>query len=56
MLILITGTDKQEAVAQWRRGVDLPVARVASQQQARVLIDEAAAGGCSGLDALPTID
>jgi len=56
MLILITGTDKQEAVAQWRRGVDLPVVGVASQGQARVLIDEAAAGGCSGLDALPAID
>lgn len=56
MLILITGAEKQEAVAQWRRGADLPVARVASQGPARVLIDGAAAGGCSGLNALPSID
>jgi 6-phosphogluconolactonase len=55
MLILITGADKHEAVAKWRRGADLPAAQVASRGPARVLIDEAAAGGCSGLDALPTI-
>jgi 6-phosphogluconolactonase len=53
MLILITGAEKQEAVRAWRRGVSLPVARVAPQGRARVLIDEAAAGGCAGLECLP---
>lgn len=53
MLILITGKDKRQAVAAWRRGEDLPVARVASRGQGRVLIDAAAAGGCATLDALP---
>lgn len=56
MLILITGAEKAEAVAVWRRGADLPVAQVASQGGATVLIDEAAAGGFVGLDALPTVD
>jgi 6-phosphogluconolactonase len=55
MLVLITGPDKREAVAAWRRGGDLPVARVASQAWADVLIDEAAAGGCGNLDALPAL-
>ena len=56
MLVLITGAEKRKAVAAWRRGEDLPVVRVASQGRARVLIDEAAAGGCAGLDALPALD
>jgi 6-phosphogluconolactonase len=56
MLILITGADKSEAVAAWRRGAGLPAAQVASQGRATVLIDDAAAGGCSSLDALPTVD
>lgn len=55
MLILITGADKREAIAAWRRGEDLPVARVASRGAGRVLIDAAAAGGCATLDALPTL-
>lgn len=56
MLILVTGDEKAEAVAAWRRGAGLPVAQVASQGRAIVLIDEAAASGCAGLGALPTVD
>lgn len=56
MLILITGTDKGEAVAAWRGGADLPVARVASLADATVLIDAAAAGGCAAVDVLPMLD
>ncbi|MGE5154763.1 MAG: 6-phosphogluconolactonase [Bdellovibrio bacteriovorus] len=56
MLILITGPDKREAVAAWRRGEDLPVARVASLSPAKVLMDEGAAGGCGGLEAMPALD
>lgn len=56
MLVLITGADKGEAVAAWRRGTDLPVARVASMASATVLIDQAAAGGCADVGALPVLD
>jgi 6-phosphogluconolactonase len=55
MLILITGAEKREAVAAWQRGVGLPVARVASLAGAKVLIDDAAAGGCIGLDSFPSL-
>jgi len=55
MLVLITGAEKREAVAAWQCGADLPVARVASLGGARVLIDDAAAGGCSSLSALPAL-
>lgn len=45
ILILVTGVGKREALADWRRGVDLPVARVASAgQRVEVLMDRAAAG------------
>ncbi len=44
MLILVTGAGKREALAAWRRGVSLPVARVATAAKARVLMDCQAAG------------
>jgi 6-phosphogluconolactonase len=56
MLIVITGADKRGAVDAWRRGADLPVIRVASQGRARVLLDEAAAGGCVGSETLPGLN
>lgn len=41
MLILITGASKAAAVRRWRRGdADLPVARVGSIAQARVLVEK----------------
>jgi 6-phosphogluconolactonase len=43
-LFLITGEGKREAVGAWRRGADLPAARVAEAAGAEVLADEAAAG------------
>ncbi len=44
MLILVTGSGKREALAQWRRGVTLPVAVVAAAgQQVEVLMDGEAA-------------
>ena len=48
MLILVTGRDKALALAAWRAGHDLPVARVASLGSALVLVDRDAAsgGGC----------
>lgn len=54
MLILVTGADKREALAAWCGGADLPVASIASRGRARVLIDAAAAGGCSKLDVSPS--
>jgi 6-phosphogluconolactonase len=44
MLILVTGAGKRAAVAAWRGGEDLPVARVAAAAGARVLVDRDAAG------------
>ncbi len=44
LLILVTGTDKRQALADWRRGVDLPVARVAAAGRTEVLMDPDAAG------------
>jgi 6-phosphogluconolactonase len=44
-LILVTGAGKQEALAAWRRGVDLPVMRIAALGKTDVLMDSAAAGG-----------
>jgi 6-phosphogluconolactonase len=43
VLILVTGTGKREALAAWRRGADLPVARVARAGHTIVLLDRAAA-------------
>jgi 6-phosphogluconolactonase len=45
MLILVTGSDKAPALAAWRAGRDLPVARVAALGSALVLVDRDAAGG-----------
>jgi 6-phosphogluconolactonase len=44
MLVLVTGTGKREALAQWRAGADLPVARAAEAGRAQVLLDRDAAG------------
>ena len=43
LLILVTGAGKQEAVAQWKAGVALPVATV-NPSLAEILIDRAAWG------------
>ncbi|HSO84479.1 6-phosphogluconolactonase [Thiocapsa sp.] len=43
-LILVTGAGKREALAAWRRGADLPVARVAALGRTDVLMDADAAG------------
>ncbi|RKT45402.1 6-phosphogluconolactonase [Thiocapsa rosea] len=43
-LILVTGAGKREALAAWRRGADLPVARVAALGRTDVLMDPDAAG------------
>lgn len=51
VLILVTGAGKREALAAWRAGADLPVARVAAAGRTLVLLDRAAAGD-SGIDAL----
>lgn len=44
LLFLVTGAGKQDAVDQWRRGVNLPVAQIRPAAGARVLIDRAAYG------------
>jgi 6-phosphogluconolactonase len=44
MLILVTGTGKREALAAWRQGADLPVARAAEAGRALVLADRDADG------------
>jgi 6-phosphogluconolactonase len=43
-LILVTGAGKREALAAWRRGVDLPVMRIGALGKTDVLMDSAAAG------------
>lgn len=55
MLILITGADKRAALAAWRGGADLPVARVATRGRARVLSDTSAAVDCLALEGLPSL-
>jgi 6-phosphogluconolactonase len=45
VIILVTGEAKREAVARWRAGADLPVARVHGHHGADVYIDAAADGG-----------
>ncbi len=44
IVILVTGRGKRRALADWRRGVDLPVSRVASAGKTEVLMDRDAAG------------
>jgi 6-phosphogluconolactonase len=43
-LILVTGAGKRDALAAWRRGADLPVARVAALGRTDILMDPDAAG------------
>jgi 6-phosphogluconolactonase len=45
VIILVTGTGKRDAVARWRAGADLPVARVHGRHGVDVYIDAAADGG-----------
>jgi 6-phosphogluconolactonase len=44
VLILVTGVGKREALAAWRKGADLPVARIARAGRTIVLLDRAARG------------
>lgn len=44
VLILITGDSKAEAVRRWREGVMLPISQLATQANALVYLDRAAAG------------
>jgi 6-phosphogluconolactonase len=55
LLILVTGAGKREAVAAWRAGADLPVARVAGQGRTITLLDQAAAGPGSPGGMLPDL-
>jgi len=45
VLVLAVGPDKAGAVARWRAGIDLPIARVTAGLAGHVLLDAAAAGG-----------
>jgi 6-phosphogluconolactonase len=45
VIILVTGMGKRDAVARWRAGADLPVARVRGRHGVDVYIDAAADGG-----------
>lgn len=44
VMVLVTGSGKRDAVDRWRRGEDLPVARVHGCHGADVYLDTAAAG------------
>ncbi|MBK1722259.1 6-phosphogluconolactonase [Thiocystis violacea] len=44
VLVVVTGAGKRVALARWRQGADLPVARVATAGRAEVLMDLDAAG------------
>ncbi len=44
LLFFVTGAEKREAVAAWRRGENLPVAQIKPRAGATVLIDRAAYG------------
>jgi 6-phosphogluconolactonase len=48
MLVMITKADKHEALLRWQAGESLPVARVAREAGALVLLDQAAASGDGG--------
>lgn len=48
VLILVTGAGKREALAAWRAGAGLPVAKVASLGRTIVFLDRAAAGPGAG--------
>ena len=45
VIILVTGEGKRDAVARWRAGADLPVARVHGRHGVDVYLDAAADGG-----------
>jgi 6-phosphogluconolactonase len=53
VLILVTGAGKREALAAWRNGTDLPVARIARAGHTIVLLDRAAAGAVGPDDSPP---
>jgi 6-phosphogluconolactonase len=44
LLVLVSGAGKRAAVAAWRAGSPLPIARVTRDRDAEVLLDRAAAG------------
>ena len=44
VLIQVTGQAKRDALARWRAGESLPVARIGAMRKLQVLIDRAAAG------------
>ena len=46
LLFLVTGISKQAAVTAWRRGEDLPVARICPKEKGRVLTDLALTPCC----------
>jgi 6-phosphogluconolactonase len=45
ILILVTGRGKREALARWRAGADLPIAKIVTSGRLEVLMDAEAAGG-----------
>jgi 6-phosphogluconolactonase len=51
ILVLVTGADKATALAAWRAGAALPVARVAALGPARVMVDREALGEAPGSSA-----
>jgi len=44
ILILVTGRGKREALARWRAGADLPIAKIVTSGYLEVLMDAEAAG------------
>ncbi len=42
LLFLVTGENKQSAVSAWKRGDNLPIAKVTTEKESIVLIDQAA--------------
>jgi 6-phosphogluconolactonase len=44
VLFLVTGSGKRDALARWRAGEPLPVARICARERLEVLLDRAAAG------------
>ena len=48
VFVLVSGKDKHEAIRRWRRGEDLPVARVHGRSGCQVFLDREAAGDAVG--------
>ena len=44
LLILVTGAGKQQAVARWKQGEDLPIASISAHHAVDILLDKDAAG------------